>query len=688
MSWFAEVASQAVSVLENVDQLAAGALQDETGELSEVDKDMLESVSGTDSSEEMNDGDDEIALELGDEEDEDERDTTAERQIDSSYRPMSSAKFEAAKVADTFARASSSSISSSTSLELVNGMQSKGGQSSQSSTRRGSHTTTIITSSTKATTRPAGGQRASDQESAKGASSSVPTKQATPKRSAARTAKSGREEALAQENRQLKREIASLEDEIASCASRVSASQDALSSEKAKLLAAERQLADARKGRQKYMEEKRQLQKEIDSLQQEIGELKTANIGLKTDSGRVKQTQESIIKELQQQVATLQQANDSQRIQTEAAEGSSKEQFDTLQQSYEAAKTELEEKSDLLRQQEGAIRQLRQEVQDVKQALSAAEAGLADYKGKATRILQVKDQLISDLKKARTQGAAGGEVATEEALLSIKEKLLDAEGEVATLKAKLDEQDEQHRQAMEDAEREVRAIDMTLLDERDLHAAVTTELKERIAEVSAARDEVLRQKQAIQVQLEGTSRTIQQLQKQLAEAPLSADAASAPSAEAQTKELSRALMQKQQELEVLRGERTNLVAQVEHERRLKEEALKVAHRHQTQRISGQWHDEMAMQPIVPASIGTSHSNFERRFQTAANAFDAFSIRLGVFLRRYPAARLMVLVYMVLLHFWVMIVLLTYQPEVHTSASAYHPQHPDFGTGGGGQAAEP
>ena len=39
-------------------------------------------------------------------------------------------------------------------------------------------------------------------------------------------------------------------------------------------------------------------------------------------------------------------------------------------------------------------------------------------------------------------------------------------------------------------------------------------------------------------------------------------------------------------------------------------------------------------------------NVARRVKRAAGSIDKFSIRLGVFLRRYPIARVMVIVYMV------------------------------------------
>ena len=65
-----------------------------------------------------------------------------------------------------------------------------------------------------------------------------------------------------------------------------------------------------------------------------------------------------------------------------------------------------------------------------------------------------------------------------------------------------------------------------------------------------------------------------------------------------------------------------------------------------------------------------------------------SIRLGVFLRRYPMARIMVLLYMVgrcpacrahatqgCLHAWVLLVLLTYTPELHQPSHHGAPDAP-------------
>lgn len=54
----------------------------------------------------------------------------------------------------------------------------------------------------------------------------------------------------------------------------------------------------------------------------------------------------------------------------------------------------------------------------------------------------------------------------------------------------------------------------------------------------------------------------------------------------------------------------------------------------------------------------------KKMKRAANEIDRLGIRLGIFLKRYPAVRLGVIFYAILLHLWTLIVLFTYKPEIH------------------------
>ena len=54
--------------------------------------------------------------------------------------------------------------------------------------------------------------------------------------------------------------------------------------------------------------------------------------------------------------------------------------------------------------------------------------------------------------------------------------------------------------------------------------------------------------------------------------------------------------------------------------------------------------------------GSSDKPLVRRLKHMAGAVDAIGIRFGVFLRRFPLARVGIILYMGLLHAWVMLVI--------------------------------
>jgi chromosome segregation ATPase len=61
----------------------------------------------------------------------------------------------------------------------------------------------------------------------------------------------------------------------------------------------------------------------------------------------------------------------------------------------------------------------------------------------------------------------------------------------------------------------------------------------------------------------------------------------------------------------------------------------------------------------------------KKVKRAANELDKLGIRFTLFLRRYPAVRLGVLFYAIILHLWTFIVLFTYTPESHSNTNSIH-----------------
>ncbi|CAF0785890.1 unnamed protein product [Rotaria sordida] len=75
--------------------------------------------------------------------------------------------------------------------------------------------------------------------------------------------------------------------------------------------------------------------------------------------------------------------------------------------------------------------------------------------------------------------------------------------------------------------------------------------------------------------------------------------------------------------------------------------------------------EDTLRPRIPLLRETPYDpDIAKKVKRAANELDKLGIRLGIFLKRYPAVRLVVIFYAILLHLWTLIVLFTYTPEVH------------------------
>ena len=62
-------------------------------------------------------------------------------------------------------------------------------------------------------------------------------------------------------------------------------------------------------------------------------------------------------------------------------------------------------------------------------------------------------------------------------------------------------------------------------------------------------------------------------------------------------------------------------------------------------------------------------------QKALTVLDTLTFKFISMLRNYPAARIVVAAYFVLIHLWVFFIILTYTPEMHEDAVTYHNTFP-------------
>lgn len=311
---------------------------------------------------------------------------------------------------------------------------------------------------------------------------------------------------------------------------------------------------------------------------------------------------------------------------------------------------------------------LQQQLKSAKAAAETAKQELQDYKHKATRILQSKEKLISSLKEGSGLDTLDGSGAMALELEDLRhEKELQREdiqklqAQVHTLRTEIQDLE---NQALTEAEtwreQQAQLEEQQALQNR-AKQEVEAEVERYKQELQYLEEEHHRAKTSLQSRIKDREDEIQKLRNQLTNKTLSN---SQTELENRLHQLTETLIQKQTMLEALGTEKSALVFQLE---RL-EQQLKNAQGGQTGgpaiNMSG-LEGPGARQRNTPILFSDQDSpGMYGKVRKAASTIDRFSIRLGIFLRRYPMARVFVILYMAVLHLWVMIVLLTYTPEMH------------------------
>uniref|UniRef100_A0A8C9WPX1 Golgin subfamily A member 5 n=1 Tax=Scleropages formosus TaxID=113540 RepID=A0A8C9WPX1_SCLFO len=324
-------------------------------------------------------------------------------------------------------------------------------------------------------------------------------------------------------------------------------------------------------------------------------------------------------------------------------------------------------------------RRAEEQQQQLKSARSATEIAkqeLQDYKHKASRILQSKEKLISSLKEGSglevLEGGVAGSLELEELRHEKelqREEIQKLQGQIQSIRAEMQDLEVQAL-----AEAETWREQQQELREQQLHQAqakqeVQAELERCKQELQYMEEEHHRTKSTLQSRIKDREEEIQKLRNQITNKTLSTS--SQAELESRLHQLTETLIQKQTMLEALGTEKSSLVFQLE---RLEEQMKRM----QGGQVNGPAINMGSVDGpgVRPRNVPVLFSDQEGpaagvygKVRKAASTIDKFSIRLGIFLRRYPVARVFVILYMALLHLWVMIVLLTYTPEMHRA-------HPD------------
>ncbi|KAJ4918855.1 hypothetical protein JOQ06_021848 [Pogonophryne albipinna] len=316
------------------------------------------------------------------------------------------------------------------------------------------------------------------------------------------------------------------------------------------------------------------------------------------------------------------------------------------------------------------VEDMQTQLKSNKSAAEGAKMELQDYKHKAARILQSKEKLISSLKEGSgldSLDGSGGAAALELEDLKHeremqKEETQKLQGQLHTLRIEI--QDLESQAVTEaDAWREQQ---LQLEESQSFQSRAKKEAEaeaERYKqELQYLEEEQHRAKATLQSRIKDREEDIQKLRNQLTNKALSSS--SQTELENRLHQLTETLIQKQTMLEALGTEKSALVFQMERlETQLK--SWEGGHSGGASINMSNLEGPAARQRNAPVLFSDQESpGVYGKVRKAASSIDRFSIRLGIFLRRYPMARVFVILYIALLHLWVMVVLLTYTPEMH------------------------
>ncbi|XP_071784235.1 golgin subfamily A member 5-like [Asterias amurensis] len=506
---------------------------------------------------------------------------------------------------------------------------------------------------------------------------------------------------LALENKLLKNEVASLNQEMMAAHSRARSAQEELYIVKEEMQRRQQQMSSSDSIIRQLQAREEDLTEELGAKNSQLAVLRVrlqeADEELKAKSKlfeEVESERNRILRDHSDASGVHSNALDSVKEKLQETEGTLKREQDA----YKSAQVEFMERQGRLESEQQNLAEsltttqkryheeknnthrLAQQLKTAKSQLDSVKEELVDYKQKATRILQSKDKLIASLKEG--SGSSEGSIASSVELEELRnerdgmrEELQIAGGRIQQLRTELQELEVLQQNESDTAQDQIRDLEDQLSTTEQQLREVETDLRQKTEELRYAEDEGYKSKMSLQTRLQDREDDIQKLRNQMM--AKSASSTSQIELESRLRALTESLIQKQTMLEALSTEKNSLVMQLERmERQHKEIELNaVRNKSHIVNVGNAEDDDGTRQRGLPAFLRETPLDavVTKNVKRAANTLDRFSIRLGLFLRRYPIARLFVIAYMILLHLWVMIVLLTYTPEIH--GSNFHPQGP-------------
>ncbi|XP_034849098.1 golgin subfamily A member 5 isoform X3 [Mirounga leonina] len=423
------------------------------------------------------------------------------------------------------------------------------------------------------------------------------------------------------------------------------------------------------------------LRNEVQSLNQEMASLlqrsKETQEELTKARARVEKwnvdhsKSDRITRELRAQVDDLTAAVDAKDSQLAVLKVRLQEADQLLTTRTEALEALQTEKSRIMQDHSEGSSLQNQALQTLQERLHEADTA-RKREQESCKQMQSKEKLINSLKEGSGFEGLDSSTANSMELEELrhekemqKEEIQKLLGQIHQLRSELQDMEAQQVSEAESAREQLQDLQDQIAGQKASKQELEAELERQKQEFHYIEEDLYRTKNTLQSRIKDREEEIQKLRNQLTNKTLSNSSQS--ELENRLHQLTETLIQKQTMLESLSTEKNSLVFQLERLEQQVNSASGSSNNGSSINMSGVDNGEGTRLRNVPVLFNDTETNLAGMYgkvRKAASSIDQFSIRLGIFLRRYPIARVFVIIYMALLHLWVMIVLLTYTPEMH------------------------
>lgn len=212
--------------------------------------------------------------------------------------------------------------------------------------------------------------------------------------------------------------------------------------------------------------------------------------------------------------------------------------------------------------------ELQQQVKITKSHLESAKQELADYKQKATRILQSKEKLINSLKEGSGIEGLDSNTASTVELEELRherdtqrEEIQKLMGQIQQMRTELQDMETQQVSEAESVREQLQDLQEQISAQKMAKQEAEAELERQKQELHYTEEELYRTKNTLQSRIKDREEEIQKLRNQLTNKTLSSS--SQTELENRLHQLTETLIQKQTMLESLSTEKNSLVYQLE-----------------------------------------------------------------------------------------------------------------------------